>query len=142
MTIEAMEPDGQYSPFHMLASSLAYCTFSVMYSWATHTKQPADDLVLEVHWKFSDDEPQRVSHIRLTFQWPSLPQKKLNAARRVAELCTIHATLQHPPRIVIEDAGTGATSGSQASAASPAAAVSPDETDAGAHVPTAAGRDG
>lgn len=142
MTIEAMEPDEQYSPFHMLASSLAYCTFSVMYSWATHTKQSVDDLVLEVHWTFSDDEPQRVSDIRLTFQWPSLPQKKLNAARRVAELCTIHATLQHPPRIVIEDAGTGAASGSAASVSGAASAVSTHDADAAAHVPTAAGNDG
>lgn len=39
LTIEALEPEQQYSPFHMLASSLATCTFSVMYSWAMHTKQ-------------------------------------------------------------------------------------------------------
>ena len=48
MTIEALEPDEQYSPFHMLASSLAYCTWSVMYAWATNTKQSADDLVIEI----------------------------------------------------------------------------------------------
>ena len=108
MTIEATEPDEQYSPFHMLASSLAYCTFSVMYSWATHTKQPADDLVLDVSWRFSDDEPYRVSGMRLTFEWPSLPARKRQAARRVAEMCTIHATLQHPPAIVIEEAGGAA----------------------------------
>lgn len=151
MTIEAMEPDEQYSPFHMLASSLAYCTFSVMYSWATHTKQPADDLVLEVHWKFSEDEPHRVSDLRLTFDWPSLPAKKLNAARRVAEMCTIHATLRHPPRIVIEDAGAAPASrgtanaareASEASEASPARAATPDEAAAGAQVPSAAGKDG
>jgi uncharacterized OsmC-like protein len=127
MTIEAMEPDEQYSPFHMLASSLAYCTFSVMYSWATHTKQSVDDLVLEVHWTFSDDEPHRVSDIRLTFDWPSLPEKKRLAACRVAEMCTIHATLHHPPRVVIAQAGDAAVE------------PQPDEADAGAHVPSAAG---
>ena len=130
MTIEAMEPDAQYSPFHMLASSLAYCTFSVMYSWATHSKQPADDLVLEVHWKFSEDEPRRISDIRLTFEWPSLPVKKLGAAQRVAGMCTIHATLLHPPRVVIEEAAIAATRES---------AASPEAADAGAHVPSAAG---
>jgi uncharacterized OsmC-like protein len=101
MTIEAMEPDEQYSPFHMLASSLAYCTFSVMYSWATHSKQSVDDLVLEVDWKFSDDEPRRVSDLQLHYLWPSLPEKKRSAAQRVAEMCTIHATLLHPPGITI-----------------------------------------
>ena len=102
MTIEAIEPDQQYSPFHMLASSFAYCTFSVMHSWATHTSQPADDLVLEVRWKFSEDEPKRVSELRLTFSWPSLPDKKQEAAKRVARLCTIHETLLHPPTIITE----------------------------------------
>lgn len=105
MTIEALEPDEQYSPFHMLASSLAYCTWSVMYSWATHTKQSADDLVIEVSWRFSDDEPHRVSDIAMTYEWPSLPEKKRLAATRVAEMCTIHATLQHPPTITIGERG-------------------------------------
>ena len=104
MTIEAPSADDQYSPFHMLASSMAYCTFSVMYSWATHTKQSADDLVIDVSWKFSEDEPKRVSDIAVTYRWPSLPEKKRDAARRAAELCTVHATLMHPPAIDIRSA--------------------------------------
>jgi putative redox protein len=104
MTIEAGSADQQYSPFHMLGSSLAYCTFSVMHSWATHTKQGADDLVIDVSWKFSEDEPKRVASMALAYQWPSLPEKKREAARRVAELCTVHATLMHPPTIEIRSA--------------------------------------
>jgi putative redox protein len=104
MTIEAASVDAQYSPFHMLGSSLAYCTFSVMYSWATHTKQGADDLIIDVTWKFSEDEPKRVASMTLTYIWPSLPEKKREAARRVAELCTVHATLMHPPAIAIGSA--------------------------------------
>ena len=124
MTVEAVEPDQQYSPFHMLASSLAYCTFSVMYSWATHTKQKGDDLVIEVRWKFSDEEPKRVAELRLTYDWPSLPAKKQDAAKRVAAMCTIHETLQHPPVVITEPARTGA------------ATNQPDEAEAGAHTPT------
>lgn len=123
MTIEALEPDEQYSPFHMLASSLAYCTWSVMYSWATHTKQSADDLVIDVSWRFSDDEPHRVSDITMTWDWPSLPEKKRRAVNRVAEMCTIHATLHRPPSITTRarnDTGDDDQS---------------DETMAGAHVP-------
>jgi uncharacterized OsmC-like protein len=111
MTIEAIEADQQYSPFHMLASSLAYCTFSVMYSWATHTKQQGDDLVIEVRWTFSDDEPRRVAELRLTWDWPSLPAKKQEAARRVAAMCTIHETLHHPPVVITEPAGVATGSG-------------------------------
>lgn len=124
MTIEALEPDEQYSPFHMLASSLAYCTWSVMYAWATNTKQSADDLVIEISWTFSADEPLRVSDISMTYEWPSLPEKKRRAARRVAEMCTIHATLQHPPAIDIDQRVDGAIDRGQ-----------PDEAMVGAHVP-------
>ena len=103
MTIEAPSADVTYSPFHMLGSSLATCTFSVIQSWATHAKIPLDDLVIDVRWKFGED-PHRVSDIAVTFEWPSLPANRVAAARRVAELCTVHATLHHPPHVTIEPA--------------------------------------
>ncbi len=42
LTVEAPSFDLQYSPYHMLASSLASCTFSVLHSWAGHAKLNAD----------------------------------------------------------------------------------------------------
>jgi uncharacterized OsmC-like protein len=107
MTIEASSAEMQYSPFHMLASSLATCTFSVIESWASHAKIPLDDLVIDVRWKFGE-EPHRVSDLNVTFEWPSLPANRVAAARRVAELCTVHATLHHPPNITIEPATSAA----------------------------------
>jgi len=101
MTIEAPTAEMVYSPFHMLASSLATCIFSVIESWAHHAKLRLDDLTIEVRWKFAYD-PQRVSDIAVSFDWPSLPANRLAAARRVAELCTVHATLHHPPHISVE----------------------------------------
>ena len=115
MTIDAPTAEQTYSPFHMLASSLATCTFSVMHSWATHADLRADDLTIEVRWTFAED-PRRVDHIELTFDWPSLPERRLAAAKRVAEMCTIHTTFEHPPHIAIESARGPAT------AAAPAAA--------------------
>lgn len=100
LTIEAPSTDVQYSPFHMLGSSLATCTFSVLQSWALHAKLPVDDLSIEVSWEFAAD-PQRISQIRVLLTWPSLPDKRRVAAGRVAELCTIHATLNQPPGIEI-----------------------------------------
>lgn len=100
LTIEAASPEMSYSPFHMLASGLATCTVSVLHSWATHAKIPVADLTLEVRWRFGED-PHRVADIAVTFDWPSLPANRLGAARRVAEMCTVHATLMHPPRIAI-----------------------------------------
>ena len=112
LTIEAQSAEQSYSPFHMLASGLATCTFSVMHSWATHADLRAEDLAIEVRWTFADD-PQRVGEIALTFEWPSLPERRLAAAKRVAEMCTVHATLRHPPQVTIE-AARGETVGAAA----------------------------
>jgi putative redox protein len=101
MTIEAPTAEMVYSPFHMLASSLATCVFSVIESWASHAKLRLDDLTIEVRWQFAED-PHRVGDIAISFDWPSLPANRIAAARRVAELCTVHATLHHPPHITIE----------------------------------------
>ena len=98
LTIEASSGEQHYSPFHMLAGGLAYCTFSVLYAWAANAGLPADDLILEVRWSFGED-PHRVDRLDVGFAWPSLPERRHDAARRVAEMCTVHATLQHPPRV-------------------------------------------
>ena len=106
MNIEAMSAEQSYSPFHMLAGGLAYCTFSVLYSWASHAKLDALDMTIDVSWTFAED-PHRVGAMELRFQWPSLPPNRLEAAKRVAEMCTIHATLHHPPTITIDGAVGG-----------------------------------
>jgi uncharacterized OsmC-like protein len=92
LTIEALSPDQSYSPFHMLGSSLATCTFSVLQSWASHAKLDPDGLAIEVSWNFAE-EPHRVAGMRMVIDWPGLPAERENAAKRVAEMCPIHHTL-------------------------------------------------
>jgi uncharacterized OsmC-like protein len=101
LTIEAESVEQSYSPFHMLASSLAVCTHSVLMSWATNAHIHADDLAIEVSWSFAE-KPHRVGDMKLSFDWPGLPTQRLETAKRVAALCTVHATLQHSPTISIE----------------------------------------
>lgn len=103
MTIEAPSAEQQYSPFHMLASALAYCTWSVMQSWATHAKLDASALAIEVRWEFAED-PHRVGAIHMTYHWPGLPEQRRAAAKRVAETCAIHRTLHLPPHVTTEPA--------------------------------------
>ena len=98
MTIEADSADQLYSPFHMMASGLAFCTYSVLASWASNAKLESDDIAIEVRWSFSDN-PHRVGDMQLRIEWPSLPEPRKTAAERVAALCAIHATLMHSPTI-------------------------------------------
>lgn len=98
LTVEAESPETQYSPFHMLASSLATCTFSVLYSWATNAGLSADDLSIEVGWSFADN-PHRVGQMEVELVWPSLPAARRAAAERAADLCTVTRTLQQGPEI-------------------------------------------
>ena len=98
MTIEAETQDQVYSPFHMLGSGLAFCTYSVLASWASNAKLHSDDIVIEVRWTFVED-PHRIGNIDMTVQWPSLPAVRRNAAQRVAHMCAIHATFVQPPTV-------------------------------------------
>jgi uncharacterized OsmC-like protein len=98
MTIEADSADQLYSPFHMLASSLAFCTYSVLASWASNAKLDSTDIVVEVAWKFAED-PHRVGEMDMNVSWPSLPAARQAAANRVTTLCAVHATLSHSPTI-------------------------------------------
>jgi uncharacterized OsmC-like protein len=101
LTIEAPTAEQSYSPYHMLGSGLAMCTFGVMQSWGANAGFGADDLVIDVAWTFRD-QPHRVGTITLTFAWPSLPAARLPTARRVAALCPIHTTFEHPPTVTID----------------------------------------
>jgi putative redox protein len=98
--IEAQAEGLALSPFHLLAASLATCTFSVLHGWAANAGLETADLRLRVEWDFAE-EPSRVGTLRLAIEWPSLPQKRRAAAARAAEACTVHATLRHPPEIEI-----------------------------------------
>jgi uncharacterized OsmC-like protein len=98
LTIEADDPQRYYSPFHMLASSLATCVFSVLHSWAENASIPTEDLMIEVGWTFVED-PYRVGDFEVDLIWPSLPEQRRTAAARAAHLCTVHNTLLHPPTI-------------------------------------------
>lgn len=101
LSVEADSAEMQYSPFHMLASGLATCTYSVLASWGTHAKLPVDDLSIEVGWTFVE-EPHRVGELDVDVIWPSLPAERRNAATRAAGLCTVSKTLEMPPKLVVE----------------------------------------
>jgi len=101
LTVEAETAEFGYSPFHMLASGLASCIFSVLHSWAAHAGIAADALSMEVRWTFTD-KPHRIGEYTVVLLWPGLPETRRTAAMRAAALCPVHATLTHPPEISVE----------------------------------------
>lgn len=96
--------EAHFGPLHMLAASLATCTVAVLASWADAVGLRLDDLQVRLGWNYVED-PYRVGTYRMEIVWPSLPDERRNRARRVAEACTVHHTLTHPPGIEIDLAG-------------------------------------
>lgn len=98
--------DTGLSPFHLLAASLATCTYSVVHSWAHHAGLGLDGLAIIVEWELGGD-PVRVSEVRMDLEWPGLPTARREAARRVAAQCTIHHTLEHGSHVETRVGGAG-----------------------------------
>jgi len=109
MTIEADSVEMEYSPYHMLASGLATCVYSVLRSWASNAKIAAEDLAIEVGWRFVED-PHRVGRYELEILWPSLPEERRATVERAVHLCPVHRTFEMPPEIATE-IRVGATTG-------------------------------
>jgi uncharacterized OsmC-like protein len=107
LTIEAPKADFQYSPFHMLGSALGMCTFSVVQSWAANKNVAADDLKIDVAWKFVDGQ-HRLESMKVKMEWPSLSAELWPRAIRAANLCGVHQTFTHPVQISVDAVGAQA----------------------------------
>ncbi|MEJ2503730.1 MAG: OsmC family protein [Gemmatimonadota bacterium] len=96
----AFEPGeaSSLSPFHLLAASLATCTYSVLVGYAEHAGLPADGLGIDVSWEL-DGDPLRVTRMDMALEWPGLPETRRSAAVRAASHCTIHHTLERGSRV-------------------------------------------
>jgi uncharacterized OsmC-like protein len=87
-----------FSPVHMLGASLATCTMAVLLAWADTIKLDGSRLAIALEWDYADG-PYRVGEYRMTVDWPNLPEQRRPVALRVAEQCTVDATLRLPPFI-------------------------------------------
>lgn len=86
------------SPFHLLAASLATCTYAVLHSYGEQAGIDADGLAIDVSWEMGGD-PFRVTAMDMALDWPALPATRTDAARRAATQCTVHHTLEHGSRV-------------------------------------------
>lgn len=113
LSVEADSAEMTYSPGHMLASSLAVCTYSILQSWATNADIPASDLAVEVGFEYVE-KPHRIGQMEVALDWPSLPAERREAARRAAGLCPIHRTLHALPEVTTVVTGTAQAAGAGA----------------------------
>ena len=99
ISIDSEDEHAGFGPLHMLAASLATCTASVLESYAETSRQEIEGTRIELTWDYVDN-PYRVGEYVMHIHWPSsLPEGRQRALLRVAEQCTVHATLSHPPTI-------------------------------------------
>lgn len=89
---------GRFGPLPMMAASLGTCTLSVLLSWAENADLDPSELKVVVRWEYVDD-PYRVGSYEQEIRWPGLPEDRHAAARKVADQCTVHHTLEHPPEM-------------------------------------------
>lgn len=102
--LEIEEEGGHFGPLHMLAGSLGTCILAVLESWSRAAGLDAEGMEVGVRWGYEED-PYRVGSYRVEIRWPDLPEERLGRVRRVAESCTVHHTLHHPPEVTLEVAG-------------------------------------
>ncbi len=89
------------SPVEYLAGSLGACIAMMIQGYCEKHGYEGDvgvSLTMEMA-----DAPKRVGAIVVDVELPEgVPEERMDAIRRVAEYCPVHATLRNPPRVDID----------------------------------------
>jgi putative redox protein len=94
--------DAGMAPAEMLAGSLGACVAMMVQGYCDARGYTDGDVAVCVSLEMADN-PKRVGGFAIDVELPNgIPQEKMDAVRRVAELCPVHETLAHPPRVDIE----------------------------------------
>jgi uncharacterized OsmC-like protein len=94
--------DAGLAPAEMLAGSLGACIAMMVQGYCDSRGYTDSDVAVSVTLELMDN-PKRVGGFAVDVELPSgFPEEKMDAIRRVAELCPVHETLRIPPRVDIE----------------------------------------
>jgi len=89
------------SPVELMAGSLGACIAMMIQGYCEKHGYEGDvgvSLTMELA-----DAPKRVGAIVVDVELPeAVPEERMDAIRRVAEYCPVHATLRNPPRVDID----------------------------------------
>jgi uncharacterized OsmC-like protein len=94
--------DAGPSPAELLAGSLGACIAMIVQGYCDSHGYTDGDVGVNLTLELADD-PKRVSGIVIDVELPKgIPEDRWDVVRRIAERCTIHETLKHPPRVDID----------------------------------------
>ncbi len=92
INITSDSPVLYFNALSMWVAGLSRCTFAVLAVYGDRFDADPDTIKMNMNWDFHS-EPTRFRNIVMDIYWPSLPEKRLKAVRRVAHHCTIHNTI-------------------------------------------------
>ena len=98
LNIEQQDPEAHFSAIQMFATAMGVCTYSVLADYADQHDTATKQMSLRMRWDYAE-HPYRIGQFEMAIQWPELPPSKLDAAQRAASKCTLHNTLEQPPRL-------------------------------------------
>ncbi len=93
--------DAGPSPTELLAGSLGACMAMIVQNHCDRHGYDGDvDVSLTIEYA---DNPKRIGRIVADLELPEgVPEDKIEAIKRLAMRCPVHATLEHPPALDID----------------------------------------
>ena len=101
MALDSGGRDAGPSPTELLAGSLGACMAMMVQSHCDRHGYDGDvDVSLTIEYA---DNPKRIGRIVADLELPEgVPEDKIEAIKRLAMRCPVHATLEHPPALDID----------------------------------------
>jgi uncharacterized OsmC-like protein len=106
VTTDMSEQDGGrdagLAPAEMLAGSLGACIAMMVQGYCDTHGYTDGDVAVSVTLEL-EDKPKRIGGFAVDVELPNgFSEEKMEAVRRVAELCPVHETMRIPPRVDVE----------------------------------------
>lgn len=89
------------TPTELFIAGLAGCIGFYAERFLRRHGLPVDGLEVRCRYRWAEN-PHRVGAIAITVDAPGLTRDKRPAFERVVEHCTVHNTLQNPPKVTLE----------------------------------------
>ncbi len=92
--------DRAMTPPEMFAASMAACIGHYVANYCKQAGIDAGGLKVGADWATAD-KPRRIGELSFNVELPNLPESRRKAVEKVAASCLLHATLEHPPKVLI-----------------------------------------